>query len=58
MSLLKRLLGRRSEPSKPRIRVCPECGMPIGEHKDWCPIPRGEKEKRPNAEQSTRSQSD
>jgi len=39
MSLLKRLFGR-SEPPKPRIRVCIECGMPLAEHKDWCSIHR------------------
>jgi len=42
MSLLKRLLGKRSEPPKQRIRVCVECGMPIAEHKEWCSILRGE----------------
>jgi hypothetical protein len=41
MSLLKRLFGK-SEPPKPRIRVCVECGMPIAEHKEWCSIRRGE----------------
>jgi hypothetical protein len=39
MSLLKRLFGK-SEPPKPRIRVCIECGMPLAEHKDWCSIHR------------------
>ena len=42
MSLLKRLLGKSSEPPKPRIRVCVECGMPIADHKDWCSILRGQ----------------
>jgi hypothetical protein len=42
MSLLKRLLGKSSEPPKQRIRVCVECGMPIAEHKDWCSILRGQ----------------
>jgi hypothetical protein len=42
MSLLKRLLGKSSEPPKQRIRVCVECGMPIAEHKEWCSILRGE----------------
>lgn len=41
MSLLKRLLGRNEEPSKPRVRICVECGMPIAEHKEWCSILRG-----------------
>ena len=44
MSLLKRLLGKSSEPPKKRIRVCVECGMPIAEHKDWCSILRGQQE--------------
>jgi len=43
MSLLKRLLGK-SEPPKPRIRVCVECGMPVADHKDWCSILRGQLE--------------
>jgi hypothetical protein len=41
MSLLKRLFGK-SEPPKPRVRVCIECGMPIAEHKDWCSILRAQ----------------
>ena len=43
MSLLKRLFGK-SEPPKQRIRVCVECGMPIGEHKEWCSILRAQRE--------------
>jgi hypothetical protein len=43
MSLLKRLFGK-NEPSKPRVRVCVECGMPIEEHRDWCSILRGQHE--------------
>jgi hypothetical protein len=42
MSLLKRLLGKASAPPKQRVRICVECGMPIGEHKNWCSILRGE----------------
>jgi hypothetical protein len=42
MSLIKRLFGKGTEPPKPRIRVCVECGMPIAEHKDWCSILRGQ----------------
>jgi hypothetical protein len=37
MRLLKRLLGR-DHPPKPRTRICIECGMPLAEHKEWCPI--------------------
>jgi len=44
MSFLTRLLGKSTEPRKPRIRVCVECGMPIAEHKDWCSILRGQME--------------
>jgi hypothetical protein len=43
MTFLKRLLGK-SEPPKPRVRVCVECGMPVAEHKDWCSILRGQAE--------------
>jgi len=43
MSLIKRLLGK-SDPPKPRIRVCVECGMPVADHKDWCSILRGQQE--------------
>ena len=42
MSLLKRLLGRPTEPPKARVRICVECGMPIADHKDWCSILRGQ----------------
>jgi hypothetical protein len=43
MSLLDRLFRRgQEEASKPRTRVCVECGMPVAEHKDWCSILRGQ----------------
>jgi len=42
MSLFNRLIGRKDESQKPRVRVCVECGMPIAEHKDWCSILRGQ----------------
>jgi hypothetical protein len=48
MSFLKRLLGR-AEPPKPRVRICMECGMPVGEHKDWCSILRGQIEMKERA---------
>ncbi len=41
MSLLKRLLGQK-KPAV-RVRICVECGMPVGEHKDWCSILKGER---------------
>jgi hypothetical protein len=50
MSLLKRLLGQ-SEPPKPRVRVCVECGMPVAEHKDWCAIRRGQIDMQRRAEE-------
>jgi hypothetical protein len=43
MSFLTRLLGK-AEPTKPRIRVCMECGMPVEQHKEWCSILRGHAE--------------
>jgi len=43
MSLLKKLFGK-SEPPKPRVRVCVECGMPVADHKEWCSILRGQRE--------------
>jgi len=38
MSFLKKLLGRNSDQSVQRVRICVECGMPVAEHKDWCAI--------------------
>jgi hypothetical protein len=49
MSLLQRLLGK-SDPPKPRVRICVECGMPVAEHKDWCSILRGQAEMQLRAE--------
>lgn len=43
MSFLKRLFGGRPEP-KPRVRVCVECGKPVGEHASWCAILRTQQE--------------
>jgi hypothetical protein len=51
VSFLKRLLGK-TEPEKPRVRVCVECGMPVAEHKNWCSILRGQIEMQRRAEQS------
>jgi hypothetical protein len=53
MSLLKRLLGKGSEPPKQRVRVCVECGMPIAEHKEWCSILRGQQEMKLKASAQT-----
>lgn len=38
MSLIRKLMWwKRGQPAQ-RIRVCIECGMPVGEHKEWCAI--------------------
>ena len=39
MTFLKRMLGMGggSQPVT-RVRICPECGMAVAEHKDWCSI--------------------
>lgn len=38
MTFLKKIFGRK-EPVQ-RVQVCVECGMPVGEHRDWCSILR------------------
>jgi hypothetical protein len=43
MSFLDKLF-RRNQPRQ-RIRICVECGMPVGEHKDWCSILRTQQER-------------
>lgn len=40
MSFLGKLLGKKPTT---RIRICPECGMPVAEHKDWCSILKGQR---------------
>lgn len=57
MSLLKRLLGKPTEPPKARVRICIECGMPIADHKDWCSILRGQIEMQLKASGSSTQQS-
>ena len=54
MSLLKRLLGK-TDPPKPRVRVCVECGMPVAEHKEWCSILRGQREMELQAQRNATS---
>ena len=44
MSFLSKLFSKKTDPAKPRIRVCVECGMPVAEHKDWCSIFRTQQE--------------
>ena len=53
MSFLIRLLGR-TDPPKPRVRVCMECGMPVAEHKEWCSILRGQREMNARSDQAPR----
>ena len=43
MSLLEKLFRRKNQPRQ-RTRICVECGMPVGEHKDWCSIFRTKQE--------------
>ena len=50
MSLLKRLFGSAGRSPKARVRVCVECGMPVGDHKAWCTILRGQAEMRDKAQ--------
>jgi hypothetical protein len=38
MTLLKKILGFGSAQPTTRVRICPECGMSVAEHKDWCSI--------------------
>jgi ribosomal protein S27AE len=40
MTFLKKLLGLNSSQPVNRVRICPECGMAVAEHKDWCSILR------------------
>ena len=44
MTIFQKLFSKKADPSKPRIRVCVECGMPVAEHKDWCSIYRTQQE--------------
>jgi hypothetical protein len=48
MSILKKLFSRNNAPRQ-RVRICVECGMPIGEHKDWCSIFRTQREREERA---------
>ena len=38
MTFLKKILGFGAGQPAGRVRICPECGMAIAEHKDWCSI--------------------
>jgi hypothetical protein len=41
MDFIKKLFFGKRQPTQ-RIRVCRQCGMPVGEHKDWCSVYRME----------------
>ena len=43
MGLIKKIFGGKNAQLTQRVRVCSQCGMPVGEHKDWCSILNGEK---------------
>jgi hypothetical protein len=43
MGFLDKLLGRKPA-TRTRVRICVECGMPVGEHKEWCSILRTQQE--------------
>jgi hypothetical protein len=38
MTFLKKMLGIGDPEPVHRVRICPECGMAVAEHKDWCSI--------------------
>jgi hypothetical protein len=38
MTFLKKILGFGDAQPANRVRICPECGMSIADHKDWCSI--------------------
>ena len=55
MTFLKKVLGLGSTQPVSRVRICPECGMAVSEHKDWCSIFRARQamERRTDAKQAT-----
>lgn len=44
MSWWTRLWGS-GRAVRPRVRICAECGMPVADHKEWCAILRGQRER-------------
>ncbi len=38
MTFLKKMLGLGPVQPATRTRICPECGMAVADHKDWCSI--------------------
>jgi hypothetical protein len=45
MTFLQRLFRWKRNLPVRRIRICVECGMPVGEHKSWCSILRSMQER-------------
>jgi hypothetical protein len=45
MSFLKKILGGKRGAQPERVQACSQCGMPVTEHKDWCSILNGKKER-------------
>lgn len=45
MTFLKKILGFSESQPAGRVRICPECGMAVAEHKDWCSIFRARQER-------------
>lgn len=43
MSFLSKLFSRPKPQA--RVRICVECGMPVGDHKEWCSIFRALRER-------------
>jgi hypothetical protein len=55
MTFLKKILGFSAAQPAGRVRICPECGMAVSEHKDWCSILRARQamDRRNEAKQAT-----
>jgi hypothetical protein len=55
MTFWKRMLGFSETQPSNRVRICPECGMAVAEHKDWCSIFRARQamERRDEAKKAT-----
>jgi hypothetical protein len=55
MTFLKKMLGLNTTEPTSRVRICPECGMAVANHKDWCSILRARQamERRGEAKQAT-----
>lgn len=53
MSFLKKILGGKSAQTADRVRVCSQCGMPVTEHKEWCSILNGQRNRPPASAEAT-----